>query len=61
MSNPWDGFIPEETIEHYRRAGFSKASSIGKSPALLVIDCQYMTTGEKPMPLSEAISYHPMN
>lgn len=61
MANPWDGYIPEETLEHYRRAGFSKPSSIGSSPALLVIDVQYLTTGEKPMPLAEAISYHPMN
>jgi len=61
MSDPWDGFIPEETLEHYRRAGFARPSGLGKSPALLVIDTQYLTTGEKPMPLAEATSYHPMN
>lgn len=61
MSNPWDGYIPEETIEHYRRAGFARPSDLGKAPALLIIDVQYLTTGEGPVPLSEAVSYHPMN
>jgi len=61
LGNPWDGIIPQETIDHYRRAGFAKPSGLGKSPALLVIDTQYLTTGEKPMSLAEAISYHPMN
>lgn len=61
MSTPWDGYIPAGTLEHYQKAGFAKKSSIGKSPALLVIDVQYKNAGEGPMPLSEAISYHPMN
>jgi nicotinamidase-related amidase len=61
MGAPWDGFIPEETIEHYRRAGFARASRPGTRPALLIIDTQYLTAGEGPMPLSEAIAYHPMN
>ena len=61
MGDPWDGYIPEETLEHYRRAGFGRPSAIGEAPALLVIDVQYMSCGETPMPLAEAISYHPMN
>lgn len=61
MSNPWDGFIPQETLDHYRNAGLFKVSPLGTKPALLVIDMQYSTTGEGPMPLSEAIAYHPMN
>ncbi len=61
MSNPWDGFIPQETLDHYRNAGFSKVTPLGIKPALLIIDMQYSTTGEGPMPLSEAIAYHPMN
>jgi nicotinamidase-related amidase len=61
MSNPWDGFIPQETLDHYRNAGFFKATPLGTKPALLVIDMQYSTTGEAPVPLPEAIAYHPMN
>jgi nicotinamidase-related amidase len=61
MSNPWDGYIPQETLDHYRHAGFSKITPLGTKPALLVIDMQYSTTGEGPVPLSEAIAYHPMN
>ncbi len=61
MAEPWDGFIPAETLEHYRRAGFAAPSRMGERPALLVIDVQYMTTGEGPVPLSEGLDYHPMN
>jgi nicotinamidase-related amidase len=61
MSNPWDGIIPQETLDHYRHAGFGRPTGLGKRPALLVIDMQYATTGEGPMPLAEAIAYHPMN
>lgn len=61
MNYPWDGYIPQETLDHYSDAGFFKPTSMGTRPALLVIDVQYSTTGEKPMPLKEAIAYHPMN
>lgn len=61
MSNPWDGIVPQETLDHYRQAGFSKPSRQGSKPALLVIDTQYSTSGEAPMPLSEAVKYHPLN
>ncbi len=61
MQNPWDGFIPAETQEHYGKAGFATPSRAGSRPALLVIDVQYMTTGEGPAPLAEAVAYHPMN
>lgn len=60
-STPWDGFIPEETLELYRRAGFAKPTRTGTKAALLVIDTQYLTTGEGPTPLAEAINYHPLN
>ena len=61
MRKPWDGYIPAETLDHYERAGFTRPIGVGRKAALLVIDTQYMTTGEEPMPLDEAISYHPMN
>ncbi|WP_374631883.1 isochorismatase family protein [Ferrovibrio sp.] len=61
MTTPWDGIIPQHTLEHYRKSGFGAKTGIGKRPALLVIDVQYSTTGEGPQPLAEAINYHPMN
>lgn len=61
MSAPWDGIIPQETAELYRRAGFGKPRRGAVKPALLIIDTQYATTGEHPMPPADAISYHPLN
>jgi len=58
---PWDGIVPEETLEHYRKSGFAGSKALGKKPALLIIDVQYATSGEVPLPLSEATSYHPMS
>jgi maleamate amidohydrolase len=58
---PWAGFVPLATQELYARAGFGHHTPMGRRPALLVIDVQYATTGEGPMPLSEALDYHPMN
>ncbi len=61
MADPWDGIIPQETLDHYRNAGFGRESRLGEKAALLVIDVQYSTSGEHPMPLAEAVSYHPLN
>ena len=61
MSRPWDGIIPQETLDHYSRAGFARTPRAGGRAALLIIDTQYSTAGEHPMPLEEAISYHPLN
>jgi maleamate amidohydrolase len=58
---PWDGVVPEETRENYRRAGFGARSAPGRRPALLIIDVQYHAVGETPRPLPEALSEHPMN
>jgi nicotinamidase-related amidase len=61
MGNPWDGFVPEETQEHYRKAGFAAPSAPGRRHALLVIDVQYHAVGESPKPLSDAVAEHPMS
>lgn len=58
---PWDGIVPNEILEHYKKSGFSATKSLGKKPALLVIDVQYATTGEIPLPLEQAGAYHPMS
>jgi len=61
QSLPWSGIISDETIELYEEAGFANKVEIGKRPCLMVIDAQYATTGEQPMPLPDALAYHPMN
>jgi nicotinamidase-related amidase len=58
-ARPWDGIIPEAELEIYRRSGWGTPSGIGRWPALLVIDVQYRSMGEKPLPIAEAISTMP--
>ncbi|HSV84436.1 MAG TPA: isochorismatase family protein [Ramlibacter sp.] len=55
----WDGIIPEEELAIYRKAGWGKPSGIGRWPALLVIDVQYRSMGETPMPIAQAIETTP--
>ncbi|MFC7557424.1 hypothetical protein ACFQU7_42200 [Pseudoroseomonas wenyumeiae] len=38
----WRGFVPEEELDTYRKAGFGKRIGIGRKPALLNIDTTYM-------------------
>jgi nicotinamidase-related amidase len=52
---PWDGVIPDEEQAIYRRAGWGKPTGLGRRPALLIIDVQYRSMGERPMPIREAI------
>lgn len=52
---PWDGIVPEAEIEVYRRAGIGGRGGIGRHPALLVIDVQYRSMGEKPLPILESM------
>ncbi len=58
-ARPWDGFIPEEELAIYRNAGWGLPTGLGQRPALLVIDVQYRSMGEKPMPITEAIKTMP--
>ena len=53
---PWDGIIPEEELAIYREAGWGTPSGLGRRPALLVIDVQYRSMGERPMPIRQAIA-----
>ena len=52
---PWTGIIPAAEEALYRAAGFGNPSGAGKRPALLVIDMQYRSLGEKPQPIAAAI------
>ena len=55
---PWDDYITEQDREVYRLGGFGHEGGFGKRPAILVIDVQYRTCGEKPMPILEAIKQY---
>ncbi|MCS3447246.1 MULTISPECIES: isochorismatase family protein [Bradyrhizobium] len=56
---PWDDVIPLEERETYAIAGLGGAAGFGKRPALLVIDVQYRSVGDRPMPIREAIKQYP--
>jgi nicotinamidase-related amidase len=58
-ARPWDGIVPLEDQEVYRLAGFGAPSGLGRKPALLVIDVQYRTVGDRPRPNREAITQYP--
>jgi maleamate amidohydrolase len=55
QARPWDGVIPPEEQAIYRQSGWGMPSGIGRRPALLVIDVQYRSMGEQPLPIQEAI------
>jgi nicotinamidase-related amidase len=58
-ARPWDGVIPQEEIAIYHQAGWGVPTGIGRWPALLVIDVQYRSMGEEPLPIAEAIRTTP--
>src|SRR5690606_34665926 len=41
------------------QSGFGQSTGVGKRPALLVIDVQYRTAGEGPLPILDAIRTYP--
>lgn len=43
----------------YEKAGFGKSMGFGQRPALLIIDTQYRTAGEEPVPIMEAMDTYP--
>lgn len=51
----WDGLIPADEIEVYRRAGYQKRYGLGTRPALLIVDVEYNFTGLPGEPLLESI------
>ena len=56
---PWDAVIPAEEQALYRQGGWGMSSGIGGRPALLIIDVQYRTMGDRPMPIQQAIRQMP--
>jgi maleamate amidohydrolase len=59
LKDPWDDVIPAFERETYAIAGLGGPAGFGKRPALLVIDVQYRSVGDKPMPIRESIKQYP--
>ena len=56
---PWNGVITDEEERRYQAAGFGRPGSVGRRPALLIIDVQYRTVGTVRKPYWEAIKEYP--
>lgn len=52
----WRASIPGDDLDVYELSGFGGPSGFGERPALLVIDVQYRTAGDRPAPIREAIA-----
>jgi nicotinamidase-related amidase len=55
MAAEWKERIPPEEWQVYDAAGFGRTAGLGSRPAVLVIDVQYRTVGDEPLPLLESI------
>jgi nicotinamidase-related amidase len=55
MASEWRSAIPSADWELYELAGFGRSVGLGSKPALLIIDVQYRTVGETPLPLAESM------
>lgn len=55
MARDWEQFVPESDRDIYALAGFRERVGFGERPAILVIDVQYRTAGDRPAPIREAI------
>lgn len=51
----WRDAIPAEEWDIYERAGFGRPAGLGERPALLIIDVQYRTVGDTPLPILESM------
>jgi maleamate amidohydrolase len=54
----WQDAIPEAERAIYEAAGFGREAGLGSRPALVIIDVQYRTVGDEPLPLLESIQRH---
>lgn len=55
----WDTFLTERDRQVFQSAGYGREMTVGKKPALLVIDVTYEFVGLKPEPILEAIKTFP--
>lgn len=57
-STDWREAIPAEDWATYDQAGLGRVDEPGSRPAVLVIDVQFRTLGEEPLPIGESIRRH---
>lgn len=55
MAGEWKSRIPLREWEVYERGGFGRKSGFGRRPAVVVIDVQYRTVGDEPLPILESM------
>lgn len=55
MTGNWKESIPEEEWRIYEAAGFGRPAGLGQKPAICVIDVQYRTVGDTPLPIMESM------
>jgi maleamate amidohydrolase len=55
MSDDWRAAVPATEWQIYEAAGFGRESGVGRRPAVAVIDVQYRTLGDEPLPLRESM------
>ena len=51
----WDKYITEEDKQVYELAGFGRKGAVGHKPGVLIIDVQYRTVGDEPMPILDSM------
>jgi maleamate amidohydrolase len=51
----WDKFLTERDKAAFAAGGFGATASLGKRPALLVIDVSWAFCGDKPEPILDSI------
>lgn len=51
----WDQYITDEDRQVYDLAGFGRKGGLGQRPAVLIIDVQYRTVGDEPLPILESM------
>ncbi len=56
MTEQWKNNIPHTDSEIYELSGFGGSINPGTSPALLIIDVQYRTTGNSNKPIKQSIA-----
>lgn len=55
MSGTWREALPQDERAVLAKAGFGARSGLGARPAVLVIDVQYRTVGDEPLPIEQSI------
>jgi maleamate amidohydrolase len=59
LAKEWVQRLPEEERNRYEKIGLRGTQSMGKRPALLIIDCTLGFTGSKPQPVEQAALEYP--